>query len=785
MRTGPTAPSTSRGAASARWIPERLPPREATEAPILRWIRATARDPLEAVASGGLDLPAGGALVASHGLLARVDPTSGAVPELAEIARGRWAGSCGAGRAAQTAWVACSLGDDAGRDLFDPFGVVKVPLGEGALAPERPALVRNGEAELRVSPSGGAMLLAPCSNEETGAACVRQPDGKWKTIAVDGELTERGAGALADGSVAFLRGMFEGDEVSDPTPVAPGDDDNAHSHRLHVSIVGPDGKERHLAPIGFTPSRGYARVQSPIEEDADRSLRFVVEDGEGPFAVIVPSNREGAQARRVPDAVAARLHAGRGIAVGEGRVLATLDGGASWTEVPASPPVREAATRVAASYEEPGQLVVSESGARVGSMLRLGWGPPIAAPETAPHPGEDAAGTLLVAPTPPSPHGGPPLFTCTSQGPVAGLPPPFDAGEVTQLLAAKPGTPARATGTRHTLVAWSSGYEGKLDPLRPLAVLDEEGPDAAGSAPARWTLRWFDPQELGGKVRSASLPAPAGATWDTSLRFVAASGGRAVFALRAVGKRYLVRTRAPEGRAEILEVQSDLVPGGEVSFGEGRSEATAWFRDTDVMVWLPGERPRAIARLGTRVPRILGAPTAAGVPLLLGSSDWLLLRTLAIPPLERVASSSASSARSDPPPVPLSLDGWTRLAPLPGDLDGLPVCGARAASPRFRLPHISLRAEVDGVGEAARDALYEVRLGGDACLVGVAATLTPERQAPRPPVTTGARRKPGPPAASQGAAFLRADLAGKRAEGGERGLSPAAVRRMTCSPAKR
>ncbi len=762
----------------------------ASEAPILRWIRATGRDPLEAVASGGLDLPAGGALVASHGLLARVDPAGGAVPELVELARGKAVGSCGAGRAGATAWVACTLADDAGRDLFDPFGVIKVPLGGGPLTPERPAVVRNGEAELRVSPSGGAMLLAPCSNEEMGAACVQQPGGTWKTIAVDGELTERGAGALADGHLAFLRGMFDGDEVADPSPAPPGDDDNAHSHRLHVSLVGPDGKERHLPPIGFTPSRGYARVQSPIEEDADRTLRFVVEDGDGPFAVVIPASKEGAQVHRVPDAVVARLRAGRGVAVGDGRVLASLDGGASWTALPTSPRVAEAATRVAASYEDPGQLVVSEGGARVGSMLRLGWGTPDATSEPPAAPSRDLAGTVLFTPGQPAPSSGQPLLTCTSQGAVAGTPPLEDGSQVGPILGT--GTqparvpPTKPAGTRHEVAAWVPSRSASFDALGAVALLDEEGPDARGSSPARWTLRWFDPQELGGKVRSVSLPAPPGATWGTTLRFVAASGARAVFALRSVGKTRLVRVKA-SGGPELIEVPSELVPTHDVAFGEGRSDVIAWLRDTEVMVWLPAERPRVIARLGGRATRTLGAPTPAGVPLLLGSSDGSLLRVLPIPPLDRTAAGhAATEPGATPAPAPPSLDGWTRLAPLPADLDGLPVCAPRGAGARFRLPWGSLHADADGASFTARSAVYDVRLGSEACLVGVAAVLAPagaaKPPAPPPPRPGNSRK---PPAPSRDAAFLRVDLAGKRAEGGDRGLPPAAMRRMICSPAKR
>jgi hypothetical protein len=749
----------------------RRPP--ATEAPILRWIRTTGRDPLEAIAAGGLDLPAGGALVASHGLLARVDPGSGAIVGLQAITRSQWASPCGAGRSGQTAWIACAVSEDADKSLFDPFGVMRVPLGEPGLAAERPALVRNGEAELRVSPSGGVMLAAPCSNEEIGSACVRQPDGKWKTFAAD--LTERGAGPLADGRVAFLRGMFDGDE---PAP-EPGDDEGGVTRRLHVAIAGPDGKEHHLAPIGFTPSRGYVRVQSAIEEDRDHTLRFVIEDGEGPFAVIVTGAGGGpdsAEAHKIPDTVAARMHAGRGVAVGEGRVLASLDGGATWSEIPTSPAVLDAASAVAASYEDPGQLAVSDLGAKVGTMLRIGWAPEGVAPldpaprephdSRAPAPDGGTSAPLLASP-PPAPQGPEQVLTCASQGPAPGMPPLNGSAEVKQLLAPPVRSPAGAGGARHETTAWSSGRAGMLDTL---ALLDEEGPEARGSAPSRWTLRWHDPTELGGKVRSATLPAPAGATFGTSLRFAAASAGRALFVVRSGGKIRLVRVR-PGSAAEIVEVAGDLVPLGDVVFGEARSEAIAWLREAQVIAWLPGEHPRVIARIGTHAARFLGAPTPSGVPLLLGSSDWLLQRTLPIPPL-------VPSAGADPPPAPPSLEGWARLPPLPRRLDALRVCAPRAAGARFSLSRLQLRAEVDGVGEGGSQAIYDVRIdGGDACVAGVTATLSPDRSSAKPAAPPAGKT---PPAAAGPAAFVRVDLAGKRAEGGARGL-PAAVRRLSCA----
>jgi hypothetical protein len=747
--------------ASARLGPLSPQRPQPDESRLLRWIRVTGRDPLEAVASGGLDLPGGAyALVASHGLLARVDPRSGAVDEIVDLARTKWVSPCGAGRAGQTAFVACALSDDVSRDLFDPFGVVEVPLADKALPAGRPDLVRNGEAELRVSPSGGAMLLAPCATGDLGSGCVRQPDGRWKTISIAGELAERGVGPLADGRLAFLRGLSDSDEAppaeaaSPPAPEGP----EARTRSLHVAVVGADGKEHALGPIGFSPSRGYVRVQSPIEEDLDHTLRFVVEDGDGPFAVAASLGKEGAQVHRIPDATAARLRAGRGIAVGEGRVLASLDGGASWSPIPAPPAVLEAATMAATSYDEPGQLEVSELGAKVGSVLRLGWSPPDAAADGAgpvEAPRSPSAATLL-GPREPTSGRPEPWLTCTAQGPVPGVAPLAEGKDARALLAAKP---TRSPAVRHELAVWSSSRAGMLDAV---ALLDEEGPSSPGGGPSSWTFRWHDPQEIGGKVRSASIPAPQGATWGPSLRFAAASGPRAMFVVRSGGKLRFVRVEST-GKADMVEGPSDLLPT-EVSFGEGRSEVIAWARETSIVAWIPGERPRTVARLGTHAVRSVGAPTAAGVPLLLGASDWALLRTLPILP------------ESAPAAAP-SLDGWTRIPPLPRHPEALPICAGKAAGARFTRASLSLHAEIDGVPESAGQAVYDVRVDGTtACVAGVTAALSLDTRAAK--TAPSAAKPPKPP--GDPAAFVRVDLVGKRAEGGERGLPPAAIERMRC-----
>lgn len=735
------------------------------DAPLLRWVRATGRDPLEAAAAMGVDAPAGGALIAGHGLVARVDPRTGAFSEIAEFARGKWMNPCHMARSGKTAWVACTLSEDRASDLYDPFGVLRVPLGDGPIKLENAEILRNGEVELRVSPSGGAMLLGPCKNDDDGQACVRLPDGKWKSVSSDTDLSERGAGALADGRIAFLRGVFDGDHAADggdpqASPPGPGDDEGAKNKRLHVAVLDASGKESVYGPINFTMSRGYVRVQSPIEEEADKSLHLVIEDGEGPFAVTLSPGRDPATVQKIADAATARIHAGRGIAVGEGHVLASLDGGGSWNEVPTTPRVLEVLGELGSSYDDPGTIVVSDVGAKIGSMLRLGWGPPDpgAAPERR-RPG----GVELDAPRA-QPSGPDQVLTCKSEGPSQAAAPLVGTSQIKALLASRP--PAK--GTRRETSQWSPGRSGMLETV---AILEEQGPDAAGSTPAAWSLRWHDPQELGGRARTANVKPPKDAKWGSTLRFAASAGARAIFAIRTAGKHQLVRVKAGGG-TESIEVASELMPSGDVVFGGERGEAIAWVHDTRVVVWLAGETPRAIASISTHPVRALGEPTRDGVPLLLGSNDWSILRVLPIPAMDKQAS-------KPPPPAPPALDGWTRAPAVRRDLGALPACTAKAKGARFSLARSSMHATIDGIAESGYPSIYEVRVSGaEACVASITATLTPERRgASAPP----AGNKPKGPAPAGPAAFVRADVASKRAEGGDRGVPPAAVRRMSCS----
>jgi hypothetical protein len=475
--------------------------------------------------------------------------------------------------------------------------------------------------------------------------------------------------------------------------------------------------------------------------------------------VTVPQGKEAGSAERIPGAIAARLHAGRGIAVGERRILASLDAGASWNDVAANEEVMRAAQQAAGSYEEPGELGVSELGAKLGSVLRVGWGPSEAS--TAESTPSETPSALLSWPRPA--HGTDHVLACTSQGSVGSTAPVNRTAEVRQLL--EGGASRKTPGVRRESVVWSGGRM-----LDTVALFEEEGPEARGNAPTKWTIRWQDPQEIGSKVRSASIPLPKDATWGTSVRFAAASGARGIFALRSAGKLHLVRTK-PSGGAEVVEVASELLPVGEAVFGDGRSQAIAWARETQVYAWLPGERPRAIARFAAHGSKNLGAPTAEGVPILLGSSDWALQRIVKIPPLEK-------DSAAPPPAARLPLEGWTRLPPLSSP-HKLPACPAKVSGSRYSIAGALLDAEVDGDGESAGQTVYDVRVqGSEACLAGVTAMLSPKRGSRG--ATPSAPAKGKAPSTSP-PAFVRADLVGKRAEGGDRGAPPAAVRRMSCT----
>ncbi|WP_129351489.1 hypothetical protein [Sorangium cellulosum] len=816
---GAGAPAGEREAvvlvAEARLAPGSSAPDPAEGAPLLRWIHETGRAPLEVAISGGAAAGAGAAIAASHGLLARVDIASGAPRDLVVFGRGSGVGACGVGRAGRAAWIACALGDEASDRPHDPFGVRRIELAGGRLGGAPPVVLRSGEAALRVSPSGGAMLLAPCGADEEGSACVRQPSGRWIPVRAGADIHWRGAGPLADGRIAIVRGLWDSDRaprdgtprdgaqrdgagpVAGDAPGAGGGDPTAAraARGVHVAVIDARGREEPLIPLGgLRREGGDLHVISPIEEGLDGALSFVVADQDGALtAVVAPPGGEASRAR-LDGAARAVIHAGHGVAVGHAQVLASTDAGRSWLPIETPARVTEAIAALGDLLEAPGALAVNEVGLKIDGHLRVGWGPAGSTPGALPAPGAppapdtrspapaSQAGTLLL------PHGAPPpelperaLVCTTLPGPSArpGVPPPRDAQERLAIVAgdARPGS----TGQRPVSALVSDTRRGMLSPV---AALEVRAPGAAAPGAGQrgpiarttrgtWTLRWFDPGEHQGRVRSWTGPAPHGVGLDATLARFAASGDRTLFGVRAAGRDLLIRARPGRG-AEIAEVPEALLPEAEVAFSEAPDGPIAWLRGTSLLVWSSGEAPRPIASLASRGARALGPPTAAGVPLLLDLGDLALGRTVPIPP----PAQGARGVTAAPPPR-LPLDGWEVAPSLRRTLTRLPACGARPRGTRFLVGRASAVVIVDGRAAPAREAVYDVRVSGaDACVTGITALLDPAARGALPP---GAARGPGP------LAFVRADLAARRAEGGahdigdDDGRRGGPLRRLACS----
>ncbi|MEO5725864.1 MAG: hypothetical protein ABI134_11040, partial [Byssovorax sp.] len=427
-------------------------------------------------------------------------------------------------------------------------------------------------------------------------------------------------------------------------------------------------------------------------------------------------------------------------------------------------------------------LAVSAVGARIINDLRLGWGPPEAASAPLPTP----------PPAPPSPPGAPlldqrrtasppadRLLSCTTSGAAASAGPLLGSTQIKALFASAP--PRK--GTRRETSAWSSGRAGWLDTI---ALLEEEGSDQRGSSPTSWTLRWFDPTEIGAKPHRLTRPiaraeATREITWGGSLRFAAASAGRALFAIHAGGRHLLVRSGS-SGDRETAEIGQELLPLSDVVFGADRSDTIAWMHESDLIVWIAGEAPRRVAQLAAHAGRWLGQPTRDAVPVILGGPDWAITRTLPIPPLDKRAGGGAGAKA----PAPPALDGWTPTTIFRRDLGTLPACGPSPRGASFQVARSFTSVRIDGVEHSSVTSLHDVRVAGDvACLAGMSALVTPTRRAAAAAATAAVPTAKGAkPSSSSGAgpvAFVRVDLAGKRAEGGDRGPAPARTRRLTCA----
>lgn len=752
------------------------------EAPLLKWIRRTERDPLGEAALSGVLLPSGEALVAAGGLLARVDLKSGLPTEVIEVSPDE-SRSCTIARAGETAWLGCSLPEsEGGDDLYEPFGVFKISL-TGKIAPERPVVKRSGDAELRTSPSGGVMMLGGCGSEGTrDELCVRQPDGKWSTVRPSVDPYERGAGPLSDGRVVYIRGLWEGEDPPEDVATPPRTEETPEGENLQTRVawlvaMDAQGKEKTLATIALNPGSELT-MRSYFQEGEDKRIHGVVFNEEGPSVVIASQSKQQVDLQKVQGASAVKLVGNFGVAFGEDKLLGTTDGGATWAEIPAPKKV----TAMFGGFGEEGgyygggyvddYLQVSDAGIKAEGYVRVGWG----ASDPLPEDRELTGGIALQRPpAPPSagPERGP---ICTTDGAGSGAAPLNSQYQVQDFFVK--GTPAK--GTKRKASAASGGRYGMLDPIGAMTI---EGPEKAGALPAKWTFYWMDPTEIGAKAKSVSGAAPKDAAWDFSLRSVVASGSRALFVFRSGTKNYVARVKG--AGFETAEISYDLSPSMEVVFGSDKGEPIAWMNGNTIIAWLSGEQPRSIATLTGRSIRALGQPTKDGVPVLLTWSTWGLAKVLPIPAIDK----KDKNAKPAPHPQSVWLDGWTQISNYRRDMGRLPACGKSPKGFRVVTSRYSGFAVVDGTDESTNMGAYDLRVNGTE--VCVASEIQFLSQIGRPPPPAKDAKAPKPGAAVPGpVAFLRYDLLGNKAEGGERGLPkdppktgpkpPPQVRKLTC-----
>jgi len=703
---------------------------------------------------------------------------TGSITALEEFARDANHGACTLQRAGKDAWLACPIAEQPNGDVYDPFGVMRVQLDGTTFKPERPALVRSGEAELRTSPSGGVMVLGPCTSDGEGEVCVHQPDGRWVTVNGEAELYTRGVGPLSDGRVAFLRNMWNGDvpethragdehdedeedvrDEDDPEAVGERDEREVPERkRLYVAAVGDGRKEERIATIAWRPM-GDLRVQSPIQEDDDHNVHFIVSDDEGVYAVVQPMDKEARPPQRLEGMSEARLRGSRGIAVGMDGIRATTDGGRTWAGVPLPTRARESLAQIDSLATDPSTFGVSDVGLLLDRSVRVGWGASDNIEEAIEPVFDTTLPSISRVSVPER------MFTCSIEANVPGTPALSSSTQVSQLLGKKPQTPT-PKGTRRLVGTSSSTRDGVMGVV---ALLEEEGSDKAGSVPTKWSITWHDPAELGGKPRSWSGAPPKDTPWGAQIRGAVGSGARVVFTMRIGSKNLLIRTN-PRGGVETAHVTPDLLPSNDIVFGSDKGEPIVWLRDTALVVWLSGEAPRVIGHVSYRSNRLLGEPTKDGVTVLLGGQDWSALRVFSIPPMDKKGPVPA-------PPSP-TLDGWIAAPNLQNHLGRFGVCTSKPkGATRFSVPRSYARATIDTAGGSLGNARYDVYLtGADACIAQLTATHSPDRSSPRTPSGAANAPKKGP------ITFVRADFIGKRAEGGVRGL-PAkdAMHKLTCT----
>lgn len=561
------------------------------------------------------------------------------------------------------------------------------------------------------------MLLRACASEsdDFDSACVRQPDGQWKTVTAKSatgaesassvDVERGGIGALADGRAAVVAGLDR------TTP-------------LRIVVVDPAGAEEVAATIRMPePSKGRLTVQSDVEQDASGALRLVIADDDGPCVVVARRGQPTAEAARV-GAKVARLHGQHGIAVARDAVRMTRDGGATWVDAQPPPSVFAALRFIAAS-----DISASELGATIGPVARLGWGPVARARDAPP----SVAPTAPVIAAPGAASAAESWLACTTVGsaPKTAPPTPSDRPMLAPPPRLPPGVVAQNFSTTMDYGAALFGAEGVTlstdGPLAAAKTASAGGPRGREpSGPARtWTFRWTDPRRVGASPRTATLRGPPPLV-GAHVVGAQISGARALFRVEPASgapppdehgwpTAWFVRVDA-QGPPEAARFTD--FPGMESPpvFGEGKGSPIAWMSSDRLIVWTSGAAPRNVAVVArmealpsTRNPLLLGAPSSEGVPLILDLGDEARVKLL---PLE------GDGAR-----VPVL--GW---ATGPGfSSRRVKACAAGATGARVTVSSTGVM-ELDGVPlrTVASSITYRVGGGGDACVSSAAVRVAPD-----------------------------------------------------------
>ena len=617
-----------------------LPGRSAERSPLLSWLQSADEltrwtwrwDPLARAVSEGV--PAAGGYFVSNdiGVVARVDVTTGAVVEWVPLpgvgTPGRSIDWCSLAPGDVARWLACS--DALYRVTPSPKGI--------SVEKDDP----KPPESLPVTSSTGGLGFG---------RRVRRADGTWWTATrIDGITRDARAARL----------------------VVPRPEEIAAGARLRVALESDGGKSEELSPLDFYPDegpkemarRGPVTLRGRIEEDASKTLHFVIADTAKSFVVRQPLNgKPTARAFQL-----AKLGGDFGVAIDRATLLLTTDAGRSWTEAAAPKGLVDELIEGVAK-DPAGALTrlvaVSPAGARLGSWLRVGWGE-ARAPEVTPVSG----GFDLTRPEPP-----PMRLACKTTGPAA----------------SETGWGKDEKGPEHGKRVEQTDRETSESD----AVLDLDE-----STPASLTVRWRSKGEVRPIVHAVTAPTPA--DFPSNARFVLRGNGNVVdvdlerdghvFA-DVAGKLDFVGRDAVPARFAISEPVAwiDGSVGRKVHVGQPGGQAT-------IAAFFPGAGDLG---LGTYIGG--GLASRDGVPLVFSEHYGRLARLLPLP-----------GGSVDDSPTPIPLDGWVDLESALASLTTLPICAPNPkgqARARIHLAYASLGGEVDGGASFQKGGTVFLELG--------------------------------------------------------------------------